>query len=602
MSDSEFRHSPEHSEGAPSDSGRVLGGAGERRGDFGRTSSRRTVRWLAAIAAAWLLLVLFSSSRDQGPAIPTSLEEASGFNAVQAEAWLREVFVPEEPHPAGTAANARVRERIERLASGWGFEVERQVTGLARRPGEAKVPLCNLMFRIAGSGQTKSAVLIVAHYDSVSTGPGISDDGSGVAIVLELARTFQSLPAPRNDLIFLLTDGEESGLLGARQFCAEHPWASAARAVINLEARGTSGPSLMFQTGAPNRWLIELFARHASRPRTSSLFFEIYRFLPNDTDFTIFSREGINGFNFAFIGKVVNYHTSNDNLEQLDRRSLQHQGQNAREALQALAQADLDAPREGNAVYFDLLGKWLVWWPEEWTLPATVALLLLTLLCGYFFRRQSASDSRREFALQRLLLRWLADLLILLLAWTITGGLGHLLAWDARLRFPWPVASTALLLTYWLTALALLFGLSRLVGPRGGLGFHATVTGWHWTFLALLLALGVPGASYLFLVPAGLLVVALGLTLLRPAGLKLGLALAALVVGCLWIPNERLFYDALGFAFPLAVAFRPAVACSILLPWFSQLSSRAAWRLGFALIIAAICFAVSAIAQNRWVA
>lgn len=570
--------------------------------DDPKADSRRSVRWLGLILGAWLGLLLYSSYRDQGPPLPTAGDESTGFNGSQAELWLQEVFVPEEPHPAGSAANLRVRERIERLVSAWGFDVERQDTGMARRVGEAEIPLCNLMFRLASSNSNASAVLVVAHYDSVSTGPGISDDGSGVAIVLELARSLRNLPSPRNDVIFLLTDGEELGLLGARQFCAAHPWAKQARAVINLEARGTSGPSLMFQTGEPNRWLIELWAQHASRPRTSSLFFEIYRFLPNDTDFTIFNREGINGFNFAFIANVVNYHTPNDNLENLNRRSLQHQGQNAREVLLALAEADLDLPREGNAVYFDLLGRWLVWWPAGWTVPAAAILLLLTLLFGYSFRSQSTPLESSEMAVHRLLFRWLGDLVILLLAWTITGGLGHLLAWDAQLRFPWPVASTALLLTYWLTAIALLFGLRRLIGPRGGLVFNTTVLCWHWTLVSLLLAWSLTGASYLFLVPAGFLVLTLGLTLFRPAAITWGLACSAIVVGALWLPNERLFYDALGFGFPLAVAFRPAVACSLLLPWFSQLSSRAAWRLGFALTIAAICFAVSAIAQNRWVA
>ncbi|MFN5321220.1 MAG: M28 family peptidase [Planctomycetota bacterium] len=563
--------------------------------------SRWVLRWLAAIIGSWLLLWLLSSYRDRGPDVPTDLAEKSGFNAAQAEVWLREVFEPEEPHPSGSAANLRVRERIASLVARWGLEVVRQETELARRPGEPAFPLCNLMFRITGSAASDSAVLVVAHHDSVTTGPGIGDDGSGVAIVLELARTLQKEASPRNDVIFLLTDGEERGLLGARQFCAEHPWAKQARVAINLEARGTSGPSLMFQTGAPNRWLMELFAKHVSRPRTSSLFFEIYRFLPNDTDFTIFNRAGINGFNFAFIGDVVNYHTKHDNLQNLSRRSLQHQGQNAREVLWALAQADLDVPREGNAVYFDLLSQWLIWWPVPWTLPIASGLLLLTVLFTWMGAR-SQIEERENLTLSRLVLRWLSDLLVLLIAWTITGGLGHLLSWDARLRFPWPLASTALLLAYWFTAAALLFGLSRAIGPRGGLRFHAVVLSWHWSLISLLLALLVPGASYLFLVPGVFLVASLALADCRPLNLSSGLALAAVAVGAIWIPNERLFYDALGFAFPLAVAFRPLIACSILVPWFCQIKSTWAWRIGIALVIAAVCFAASAIAQNRWAA
>ena len=126
--------------------------------------SRWVLRWLAAIIGSWLLLWLLSSYRDRGPDVPTDLAEKSGFNAAQAEVWLREVFEPEEPHPSGSAANLRVRERIASLVARWGLEVVRQETELARRPGEPAFPLCNLMFRITGSAASDSAVLVLAVY------------------------------------------------------------------------------------------------------------------------------------------------------------------------------------------------------------------------------------------------------------------------------------------------------------------------------------------------------------------------------------------------------------------------------------------------------
>ena len=96
-------------------------------------------------------------------------------------------------------------------------------------------------------------MLLAAHYDSVPAGPGAGDDGVGVASVLEIARVLRQLPALRHPIILLIDEGEEAGLLGARLFVAEHPAARTVRAVVNLDARGDSGPSLMFETGAGDR-------------------------------------------------------------------------------------------------------------------------------------------------------------------------------------------------------------------------------------------------------------------------------------------------------------------------------------------------------------
>ena len=142
-----------------------------------------------------------------------------------------------------------------------------------------------MLARLDGA-QQGPAVLLAAHYDSVPAGPGESDDGIGVAAVLEAARALKSLPAPLHTVIFLIDDGEEAGLLGARAFVDFHPWASEVKAAVNVDARGTSGPSLMFETGSANDWAVRLYARSIARPATSSIAYTIYKQLPNDTDFS----------------------------------------------------------------------------------------------------------------------------------------------------------------------------------------------------------------------------------------------------------------------------------------------------------------------------
>ena len=185
-------------------------------------------------------------------------------------------------------------------------------------------------------------MLLAAHYDSVPAGPGAGDDGVGVASVLEIARVLKQQPARRHPIILLIDEGEEAGLLGARLFVSRStPRRSTIKAAVNLDARGDSGPSLMFETGPATDWALRMFAAAATRPMSNSIYYFVYKLLPNDTDFTVFKAAGYEGLNFALIGDVERYHTPQDRFENLDLGSLQHQGQNALSMVQALAAADL---------------------------------------------------------------------------------------------------------------------------------------------------------------------------------------------------------------------------------------------------------------------
>src|SRR4029079_1979737 len=149
----------------------------------------------------------------------------------------------------------------------------------------------NVVGRLPGSASTR-AVLLVAHYDSVPWTAAASDDGAGVAAILEALRALRTGPPLRNDLVVLFTDGEEAGLLGAKAFVEGHRWARGVGVALNFEARGTGGPSLMFETSAGNGRLVRELAAAAPRPTASSLFYDIYRLLPNDTDLSEFKEAG----------------------------------------------------------------------------------------------------------------------------------------------------------------------------------------------------------------------------------------------------------------------------------------------------------------------
>ena len=211
-------------------------------------------------------------------------------------------------------------------------------------------------------------MLLAAHYDSVPAGPGASDDGADVASMLEIARILAARPPPPHPIVLLITDGEEAGLLGALLFVQRHPLAKQVKAAVNMEARGTSGPSLMFETGTANGWLMRLYGSAIARPVTNSLYYVVYKLLPNDTDFTVFKTAGYQGFNFAFIGNVGRYHTPLDSVANAGASSIQHQGDNALAALSALANSATLHPPVAESVFFDGFARTLIAWPSGFTL------------------------------------------------------------------------------------------------------------------------------------------------------------------------------------------------------------------------------------------
>jgi len=159
-------------------------------------------------------------------------------------------------------------------------------------------------------------------------------------------------PPLRNDVIFLITDGEERGLLGAQVFMREHPWRTEPGVVLNFEARGTSGSAVMFETSAHNEWLIRGLQAAVPKADATSVAYEIYRRMPNNTDLTVFKQGGLAGMNFAFIEHPEYYHTAQDTVAHLDPVSVQEQGRYALSLARWFGNRDLTHHSSGDAVYF----------------------------------------------------------------------------------------------------------------------------------------------------------------------------------------------------------------------------------------------------------
>lgn len=338
----------------------------------------RKYRRAIILTACWLLFAIAVVDLDRPPSPVSAGAPPTLFSADRALKHL--AHISRAPHPVNSSEHDQVRDYLLNTLQNMGLRQEVQKTSVVTQSGSA-VTVENVLGRLKGSGDGK-AVLVVAHYDSVTTGPGASDDGAAVAAILEGVRALKCLPQLRRDVIVLFSDGEERGLLGARAFVASHPWARDVGFVLNFEARGNRGPSMMFETSSRNGWLISRFGQAASHPVANSLSYEIYKRLPNDTDFTIFRRAGFSGLNFAFIDGLAYYHSPSDTIQNLDKGSLQHQGDYMVEMTTQLGNATSDDPRTDNLIYFDLFGKTLVRYGPG---SALVFLLLAIMLVLAFF-------------------------------------------------------------------------------------------------------------------------------------------------------------------------------------------------------------------------
>lgn len=302
------------------------------------------------------------------------------FSTERAFTHLREIT--KRPHYVGSTEHKTVQQYIVGQLEELGLKTEIQQQVGINSKWRAGTTAQNILARIKGTDNTK-ALLLLSHYDSSPhSSLGASDAGSGVVTILEGLRAFLAKnEKPKNDIIILISDAEELGLLGADAFVKHHPWAKDVGLVLNFEARGSGGPSYMLmETNGGNMNLIKKFSQAKPRyPVATSLMYSVYKMLPNDTDLTVFREDGnIDGYNFAFIDDHFDYHTAQDTPERLDATSLEHQGTYLMPLLTYFAQADLNTLKSDTEfVYFNLPVLGMVYYPFSWMLPLLIAVIVL---------------------------------------------------------------------------------------------------------------------------------------------------------------------------------------------------------------------------------
>ncbi len=528
--------------------------------------------WLVATVMAGLALAWFSAST---PA-PLGLNAPPQvFSAGRAMADIR--IMARGPHPTGSPENAAVRDHlVARLGA----------MGLSPRVQSAVsegVAVENILAVLPGRDRAKPALALMAHYDSVPGSPGAADDATGVAAVLETVRALQTAGTPARDVVLVLTDGEEAGLLGAKAFFGQDLLAKHIGLAINLEARGGAGRAMMFETGADNGGLIDLLRQNAALPFSNSLAVFLYKQLPNDTDFSVAKAAGVTGFNFAFIGRQIDYHAPSSTPEALDQGSVQSTGAQALAIARAVGFADALPKVAPDVVYSHAFGDLVLAYPAAggWGVLAAAAALLVVAIIR--------ARSRTRLRLPDLARGAIAPLAILLFGALLLG-----LARQATgIGFGF-TAQRPLLAQFglWEFAMALIDGVVLLIGAKllgGGAGSRGAAT-WLGVLLtgfvmAVTLQIADPLVALLFAWPLAAAALAAAVSALGqdgrlPARLVVGLV-AAIVLG--WLGG---YFHAFAEGLDLAPALAILAALAALALWPLLTPPMARDRAGWVLILA----------------
>ena len=471
----------------------------------------------AARFAAVLMLVLVGAVAfvDSGPPSPVPRDAPPGeFSAGRATGTVSELA--REPRPLGSPASDRMRDELVRRldAAGLDTRIGQSAGAFAKRGSMSAGAVENVVATLPGTDPTGTVVL-AAHYDSVARGPGAADDMSSVAAILEAVRALRTGPPLRNDLVVLITDGEEAGLLGAQAWVRDELVPDRRPTVtLNFEARGVSGPSLMFQTSPGNDELVRTFADAVPHPTGDSSLVEFYRLLPNDTDLTNVLQAGRPGMNFAFIDGPIQYHTTGDNPSNLDPGSVQGHGDAALALSRALGERDLapldpdvtGAAPTGDRTYFRFLGA-MVTYPGGFVWP--VALLAALLLAGAVL----LGRARRLLTIRGTLAAAGATVLAAAVGLAMAIGLWEgIVALRPSYADTGPFLARPLLFQLADVALVVTVVATWLLLLRRRPGRYAAAAGacLVFTVLGLVAAYAVPGMSFLFAWPAAGLAIGLG--------------------------------------------------------------------------------------------
>jgi hypothetical protein len=240
-------------------------------------------------------------------------------------------------------------------------------------------------------------VLVNAHYDSVSSGYGATDDGVGVVTVLQLLSYFtEPKNWPKRTVILLLNNGEEDFLNGARAFM-RHPISQIPHTFVNLEGAGAGGRATLFRSTDTE---VTRYYKATGYPFGTVISADGFKkkLIRSETDYKVFYEElGLRGLDIAFMEPRARYHTVEDSTRETSMNSVWHMLSAALASTAGLASDTSDKfsshederqPSDSNArtghgtdaVWFDIFGKIFVVFELHTMFALCVTLLVVAPL------------------------------------------------------------------------------------------------------------------------------------------------------------------------------------------------------------------------------
>ncbi|KAG8711905.1 hypothetical protein FRC11_001497 [Ceratobasidium sp. 423] len=298
------------------------------------------------------------------------------------QAWKDLQLITRVPHPYNSHSNGQVREYLHHRLRGISrtypsVEIADDLVSNGTYIGRGQVVYFegeNLLVKIEGQDPALSAVLFSAHFDSVSTGLGATDDGMGTVTLLQLVE-YYGRNQPKRTVVFNINNSEEDWLNGAHAFL-DHPWAKLPKTFLNLEGAGNGGRPLLFRTSSFD---VTAAFRGVSRPHGSSLSNDAFKrgLIRSGTDFSVYEEAGMRGLDLAFYRRRARYHTVFDSTAWLgNQNSLWLMMENALEAGNALVTAG-PSSKPVDAVYFDVYGSSMAVISRHGMLALNIILLIL---------------------------------------------------------------------------------------------------------------------------------------------------------------------------------------------------------------------------------
>jgi len=457
-----------------------------------------------------LLTFFISFSQFLSPSQEEVGETEKDFSSDRALNYLKEVA--KEPHPIGSPANKKVKDYIVKHFQNIDVPVEIQSKPVkdidekyAAEIGAENVE--NIIAKIQGTSGDDNAVLLTAHYDSAPETPGAADDGYGVVTIMETARALKQMPAPKNTIYFVLTDGEEEGTLGATALLDRTDILDQVRAMINFEARGNTGVPILFETSSNDLKLMQLYKEIVPYPVAYSFASEMYKKMPNYTDFDELKKTKKLGYNFANMGGLEAYHAAIDRVENSDEETIRHFGDYALPLVKKYMMMDakeFQAIEEsnGNAIYFPLMKKTLIVYSEKLVTPLMIVLLVLTVVI-FFFSFKKQVTQIKGFALSLLaMIGSLVSIFIFyfLLIRFLSIVFNIEIDEDGLIMFGTydPLILTLMVLL----AIVFCFFFAKWISKKCGPANFAMSTQVLWIVLAVITSLTFKGISYAFTIPA----------------------------------------------------------------------------------------------------